>query len=282
MAQNLNKTKRRIASINSTKKITNAMELVSTVKLKKYRRILESNEAYTNEIVNLLNAIFANRKESDKTLFEKENASEVDLFIVINSNLGLCASFNNDIYKFVETEANKDTSVLLSVGLKGNEYFKRNGYKVDESFVNLTEKYDYDDVIKLARYILSVHEKGTYRSISLIYTHYVNSIRFKPNMVKVLPVDIKSEYNPLAYEAIFDPNHKTLIEEIIPIYVSSVLYQRIVESLVSEQASRRNAMESATDNANELIDNLTLEYNKARQTSITQEITEVVSSTLYK
>ncbi len=282
MAQNLNKTKRRIASINSTKKITNAMELVSTVKLKKYRRILENNEAYTKEIVNLLNAIFVNHKKEDETLFERESPSEVDLIIVVTSNLGLCASFNNDVYKFVETSINKETSELLVIGQKGDEYFKRNSYKVNENYVTLTDKYSYDDVIKLAKFIRSSFEKGIYRSISLVYTHYVNSIRFKPEIIRVLPIKIEKKEDDLGYEAIFDPNHKTLIEEIVPIYMTSILYQRIVESLVSEQASRRNAMESATDNANELIENLTLEYNKARQTSITQEITEIVSSSINK
>ena len=176
MAQNLNKTKRRIASINSTKKITNAMELVSSVKLKKYRRILESNEAYTKEIVNLLNVIFAKRKENELTVYEKENDAKKDLYVVISSNLGLCASFNNDIYKYVETEVDKDKSELLIVGLKGDEYFKRNGYVLDETYVNLTDKYDYDDVIKLSRYLLSAYENGKYRSISLIYTEYIISL----------------------------------------------------------------------------------------------------------
>ena len=282
MAQALNKTKRRIASINSTKKITNAMELVSTVKLKKYRRVMEENDDYTNEIVNLINLVFKNRKEDEKTIYEKSNNASKDFFIVVSSNLGLCASFNNDIYKYVDNNVDKNTSVILIIGNKGNEYFKRNGYQVDESFVNLTDKYSYDDVIKLSRFLDSLIREEKYRSISLVYTHYVNSIRFKPELVNIFPLKISENYNELEYKPIFDPNHKTLIEELVPLYLSSILYQRIIESLVSEQASRRNAMESATDNANELIDNLTLEYNKARQASITQEITEVVSASLNK
>ena len=283
MAQNLNKTKRRISSINSTKKITNAMELVSTVKLKKFRRIMEENKASSDELFSLVNALFEKRKEDDISFFERSNDSTVDLVIVVSSNLGLCASYNNDIIKFVENNVNKESSVLLTIGTKADDYFKRNNYEIDKNYLSLSDKFSYDEVSSLSKYIISSFRNAHYRSVRLIYTRYVNSIRFEANEIKLLPLDVTSSNKKIEeYPPIFDPSYKTLIDEVVPFYITSLLYQKIVESFVSEHASRRNAMENATDNANELIDELTLEYNKARQTSITQEITEVVSASLNK
>ena len=285
MSANLTKTKRRISSINSTKKITNAMELVATVKLKRYKDTMFENSNYVNEIVNLIHKL-SYYKSSDKlSLFELPNNATKDLYIVINSNLGLCASYNNDIYKFVEKNIDKKTAEVLPIGLKGDQYYKKQGYVIDESFYDLNEKIDYLKVIKLSRYIESLFLKGKYRNIYLIFTRYINSIKFVPDMIKIYPLESDNEVkreDRLEYPPIFDPDVNTLFDELIPIYTSSLLYQKIVESQVSEQASRRTAMENATDNANELIDKLTLKYNKARQAAITQEITEVVSSSLDK
>ena len=285
MSANLTKTKRRISSINSTKKITNAMELVATVKLKRYKDTMFENSNYVNEIVNLIHKL-SYYKSSDKlSLFELPNNATKDLYIVINSNLGLCASYNNDIYKYVEKNIDKNTAEVLPIGLKGDQYYKKQGYVIDESFYDLNEKIDYLKVIKLSRYIESLFLKGKYRNIYLIFTRYINSIKFVPDMIKIYPLESDNEVkreDRLEYPPIFDPDVNTLFDELIPIYTSSLLYQKIVESQVSEQASRRTAMENATDNANELIDKLTLKYNKARQAAITQEITEVVSSSLDK
>ena len=283
MAQTLTKTKRRIASVNSTKKMTNAMELVATVKLGRYKKIMEENNEYVNEIVNLIHALFGYQKEEDKSVYEKENDATKELVIVITSNLGLCASFNNDVYKFVDNNINKGVTDLLIIGKKGYEHFKKENYSVIDSFVSLNEKLVYEDVVKLGRELSTLFENAKYKSVKIIYTHYVNSIKFVPEIKTIFPIkDEEKLSSELGYAPIFDPSIKTLIEDLVPIYITSFLYQRIIESTVSEQASRRTAMDNATDNANELIEQLTLEYNKARQTAITQEITEVVSSSLNK
>ena len=282
MAANLTKTKRRINSVNSTKKITKAMELVAQVKLKRYKDIMLASESYVEEIVALISDLFESRSEKDeKSIYELENDALKDLVIVINSNLGLCASYNSDIYKYVTSNIDKEDVVIMPIGLKGDDFFKKNGYELDETFFDLNVKIEYPTVMKLARYIDSLYEKGEYRHIKLIYTKYVNSIKFVPDIVQIYPITkieldgVKSVYSP-----IYDPDLKTLIDELIPIYINSLIYQKIIESQVSEQASRRQAMENANDNADELIKELTLEYNKARQTNITQEITEIVVASL--
>lgn len=276
MAANLNKTKRRISSVNSTKKITKAMELVATVKLKRFKSIMEKNNLFTDEIVNLINSLLERSEGEEAKVYLEEKEADKDLVVVVNSNLGLCAGFNNDIYKFISPNIDKNTAKLIPIGLKGDNYYKRENYEVDSSFVQLNEKIVYEDVVKLSSKISDDFINSKYRSVKLVYTKYVNSIKFAPTMVTLFPLN-KKEGNDLGYAPEFDPDIKTLIKELVPLYISSFLYQRIIESQVSEQASRRTAMENATDNADELIKQLTLEFNKARQAAITQEITEVVA-----
>ena len=276
MAGNLNKTKHRIASINSTKKITKAMELVSTVKLKKFKNVMLKNELYSNELKSLTCTLFS-RLGDEENKYTKLNDAEKDLLIVVSSNLGLCAGYNNDIYHYVEQNFDKNEVVIIPIGMKGDSYFKKNGFALNEEFVSLNEKINYLDITRLGKMVLSYFENKKYRSIKLVYTKYVNSIKFVPNTLSLFPLEIENVNDSTLIEPLYDPDLKTLIDNLVPLYVNLSLYQKIVESQVCEQASRRNAMENATDNADELISNLTLEHNKARQAQITQEISEVIA-----
>ena len=276
MAGNLNKTKHRIASINSTKKITKAMELVSTVKLKKFKNVMLKNELYSNELKSLTCTLFS-RLNDEENKYTKLNDAEKDLLIVVSSNLGLCAGYNNDIYHYVEQNFDKNEVVIIPIGMKGDSYFKKNGFALNEEFVLLNEKINYLDITRLGKTVLSYFENKKYRSIKLVYTKYVNSIKFVPNTLSLFPLEIENVNDSTLIEPLYDPDLKTLIDNLVPLYVNINLYQKIVESQVCEQASRRHAMENATDNADELISTLTLEYNKARQAQITQEISEVIA-----
>lgn len=278
MAQSLHKTKRRIASVNSTKKITKAMELVATVKLKKFKDVMTRNSLYSDELINLIHNLFSSCEDSYDNKYINEGKSNETLYVIVNSNLGLCASFNNDIYNYVIKNVPKENSTICTVGLKGQNFYSKEGYKVIDSYTSLNEKLVYEDVLKFGNYLHSEFLSNKYKRVELIYTKYVNSIKFVPNMITLFP--IKNEEKKFVLEPIFDPSVTNLIETLVPIYVVSTIYQKIIESQVSEQASRRTAMENATDNADEIIDELTLEYNKARQTAITQEISEVVSGTI--
>ena len=281
MAQSLHKTKRRIASVNSTKKITKAMELVATVKLKRFKNVMVENEAYANELIAIIHHLFEHI-ESEENPYLKENKADKDLYVVVSSNLGLCASYNNNIYNFVINNVDKKTSEVITIGYKGDNFLKKEDYDVKDKFVSINERLSYEDVRKLGEYLTREFVNAKYRSIKLIYTHYVNSLKFIPKEINIFPIQKVDAKNAIGYEPIFDPDAKTLIDELIPIYVVSTLYHKIIESQVSEQASRRTAMENANDNADEIIDKLTLEYNKARQAAITQEINEVVSGSINK
>lgn len=279
MAQSLHKTKRRIASVNSTKKITKAMELVATVKLKKFKDVMLKNALYSEELINIIHNLFANLGEENETPYTKEGNSEKTLYVVINSNLGLCASYNNEMFTYVTNNVPKENSLIIPFGIKGESFYKKAGYEVNDEFVSLNEKLVYEDIQKFGNFLNEEFKAGKYKAIKLVYTHYVNSIRFEPNMIDLFPLRDK-DVRPSEYGPMFDTSVSELIEILVPIYVVSTLYQKVIESQVSEQASRRTAMENATDNAEEIIGELTLEYNKARQNAITQEISEVISGSL--
>lgn len=279
MAQSLHKTKRRIASVNSTKKITKAMELVATVKLKKFKNVMLENESYADEILKIIHHLFAH-VENEEIPYLKENGCDKNLVIIINSNLGLCASYNNNVFNFVLNNVSKTDSIVFPIGFKGENFYQKEGYEIDDSFITINEQISYDEIRKLGEFITNEFVLKKYKSIKLVYTHYVNSLKFVPEMITLFPIKKENEEANIGYEPIYDPDVKTLINELVPIYIVSTLYHKIIESQVSEQASRRTAMENANDNADEIIEKLTLEYNKARQAAITQEISEVVSGTI--
>ena len=276
MAQALNKTKRRIASVKSTKKITEAMELVATVKLKKFKNKMEANQFYVREIENIISHLFGVLQDEENP-YLKEGKGDKNLVVVINSNLGLCASYNSNVFNCVKNNLSKENDVLMTIGLKGELNYEKEGFELDKNYSFLNDKLDYSDVVKLGRTLHSEFLKGKFKSVKLLYTKYINSLRFEPTIVTLFPLKEEGGTNCIGYEPIYDPNVKTLIDELVPIWLSSSLYQKLIESTVSEQASRRTAMENANDNADELIDKLTIEFNKARQAAITQEILEVVA-----
>lgn len=279
MAQSLHKTKRRIASINSTKKITKAMELVSTVKLKKFRRLMENNERYSEEIAELIQSLFA-RLNDEEIVYTKEQKVDQDLYVVLHSNFGLCAGYNNNLHNFVKQNIDPKQSALYLIGTKSQNLYESEGFETNNELLHLTEKISATEVMKLGRVLNSLFVEGKYRSIHLVYTHYVNSLKFVPTDLTLFPLVNKEQKEDFRYPPIFDTDLKTLIEELVPVYANAIIFQKVVESIVSEQTARRTAMENASDNADELIDQLTLEYNKARQAIITQEISEIVSGKL--
>jgi len=270
---NLVKTKRRINSVSSTRKITNAMELVASVKLKRFKSTMESGNNYVDSILNIIEKLNSNINHDDEFNLNKSNKR---LFIIVNSNLGLCASYNNDLFKYASTILNNEDEII-PIGLKGYNHYKSLSFKLNPSYVALSEKINFDDINKFATFILSEFKANKYKSIHIIYMDYINTITYAPSKLQLLPIKNELEVKEDLIEPIIEPSAIELLNELEPIYVASMIYQAILTSQVSEQASRRIAMENATDNADDLIKNLKLEYNKARQGAITQEITEVVS-----
>ncbi|MCF0107628.1 MAG: ATP synthase F1 subunit gamma [Bacilli bacterium] len=275
MSQELTKIKSRIKSVKSTLKVTSAMKLVSTVKLKRWKNKMLSGRDYSNEIDLLTNLILSNA-ENIETPFTKTNEhANKNLYIIVSSTLGLCGSYNLNIFKLADVSI-KDEDDAIILGGKGLAHFKDGVFTKIEDFSPYSSANDSKTITAITNYVVNEYIKGIYREIHLIYSEYKNSMVFQPRDFKILPV--KSSDNGVLIPPIMEPTPKKLVNEIIPLYLKTTINSKLLESEVCEQAARCNAMENATDNANELLNNLSIEFNKARQAAITQEITEIVGA----
>ena len=279
MSLGLQATKRRIQSVSSTKKITKAMELVATAKLKALKDKMQENMSYTASMIDIANDVFSSIEDCD-SVFVKGNKSNKALFIIVTSNLGLCASYNYEVFKVVDSLVNKDDKVIM-IGTKGYTHYNNLLNDIDDRFVDILAHINYQDIELLCNEIIAMYSKGEIGKIKLIYTKYVNSLTFTPETLQLLPVNMNKQKITKKY-TIMEPTPLDIIDALLPMYVKSVMYGKLIESVVSEQASRRTAMETATDNSQEIIDKLQILYNKERQAAITQEITEVVGGSLNK
>lgn len=275
MSQAVTKIKSRIKSVSSAYKVTSAMKLVSTVKLKQWKGRMIAYKDYINEIDEIVDILLSYSKRKDIPFMNINTGATKNLYLVISSTLGLCGSYNNNIFKVSDASITKDDDAII-LGGKGLAHYK-NGEFVsvpgfDEYSVN-----DKAEVNKLTEYILNEYNKGTYKEVHIIYSEYKNSLVFLAKDYKLLPFTRESkELN--GYPPIVEPSEKELLDNLVPFYLRSEIYAKLFESAVCEQAARSNAMENATNNAKDLLDDLKIEFNKARQTAITQEIIEIVAA----
>ena len=276
MSQGLTNTKRRIKSISSTRKITKAMELVATVKLKKWKDRMENIVSYLNVMNNIISSCSDKEGPTDILELKEYNEATSNLYVVVTSSLGLCGGYNYNLFKFLNSLIKKNDKVLV-VGTKGFVKYSREDVELNDEYVTLLDKLDYQKVQNLVYDLRDEYASGKYNKVYLISTEYVNSLTFVPREYQLLPLSGQKETNDIKQEVLFEPSKEEVLALIIPKYLNTFLYGRLIEASVCEQAARRNAMDSATDNAEELLEKLRIEYNKARQGAITQEITEVVA-----
>lgn len=275
MSQGLTNTKRRIQSITSTKKITKAMELVATVKLKKWKDNMENIVSYLNVMQDIMSVCASDTETSDIVELKTYNNATSNLYIIITSSLGLCGGYNYNLFKFLNGKLEEGKDKVLVIGTKGFSRFSHEDVEMNDEYVDILDKIDYPKVSNLIKTIEEEYNSGKYKNVYLVSTVYKNSLTFIPTLFKLLPLENKE--SNIATDTIFEPNKKEVLSLIIPKYMQTFIYGRLVEASVCEQAARRNAMDSATDNAEELLEKLRIEYNKARQGAITQEITEVIA-----
>lgn len=277
MSQALLQTKKRMRSVESISKITRAMKLVSTVKLKSQMKRMTSNRLYSDELIKIVEDIFACGENVDNK-YSVINDSSKKLFIIFTSTLGLCGAYNYNLFRYID-QLSMDKDDVIIFGEKGWSHYQNSSFNKLDQYRKYNSQ-DKETVFNnLANYLIDIYPTKKYQEINLVYTEYKNSISFAPKSSTILPVkNLCKDGNKKLMGPILEPDQKSVIESVIPIYVASTLFAKFIESEVSEQASRRNAMESATENANELYDHLKLEYNKARQAAITQEIIEVVGA----
>lgn len=277
MSLNIAKTKSRIHTVSGAHKITSAMKLVSSIKLSKNKNKLASFSAYNDEIETTLVDILNKTDNIHSPYITDNEESKKDLFIVITSSLGLCGAYNSNIFSLIQ-ELIKEEDDVIVFGEKGNTYFKNGKY----SILNDLEFKDFHDNIKffiqLSSFIKEKFLSKTYRRIHCIYTKYKNSLTFVPTDKIILPISFIKEDISQTNDYIIEPDKDLIIKTLFDLYIDNNIRNCFLESDISEQASRNLAMDNSTKNAEELLETLKIEFNKARQNAITQEIIEIVSA----
>lgn len=278
MPSNMQSIKRRMKSVESTKKITKAMQLVATSKLRKTRNQLDELKPYYSKVQETVASILKSNEGKIDNAYLKENKDGKDVFIVITSSLGLCGGYNANVFKTVN-ELIHDGDYIYAIGTKGAGYFQHRNIEFNNQYLELNSTLEFKEIINLVSELTRKYKNKEIKTIKIIYTEFVNNLTFTPRVVTLLPVNV-DEFKDIEITnkyTIFEPNENEVLNSLIPMYLQSVIYGYLVESVTSENASRRTSMENATDNAEELIGDLLLKYNQARQTAITNEISEIVA-----
>jgi F-type H+-transporting ATPase subunit gamma len=272
--------KRRRNSIASTQQITKAMKLVSTVKLQKTKARAERSKPYFDKMYETVTSMLA-KSGTIEHPYLKPQASGKKAVILITSNRGLAGGYNSNVIKTVTGSGMKAEDVILfTVGSKGKEYFARRNYTIAKEYNEVIENPMFSDAKEICEEVLKLYVSGEVGEIYLAYTYFKNTVVHEPKLLKLLPVEVEqadieaARANTLMN---YEPEEEEALEIIIPKYMTSILYGALVEAVASENGARMQAMDSATSNAEEMIDKLTLQYNRARQGSITQELTEIIA-----
>ncbi|MBR2746273.1 MAG: ATP synthase F1 subunit gamma [Erysipelotrichaceae bacterium] len=274
MAGQISNIRRQLKSVKATQKITNAMALVATAKLQKQKGRMTENNTYSNKYYEMiLNALSAPKPEKEDNAYLISNNADNPLHIIITSNSGLCGSYNNDLLKYVEKHIDKKDPIF-AIGEYGIEWLDNNNYMVIRR-INQIEDVQPAVIGKLINDVLVLYRQKEISSIDIVYTQYINTLSFEPSMYQLLPLDPPSYLETKDIEMV--PDRNTMLNYLIPQYVSSVIYATFLEAKTSENAARRSAMDNANKNAQDLIERLSLEYNQARQTAITQEVNEITA-----
>ena len=276
--------KRRKSSIQSTQQITKAMKLVSTVKLQRTKQRAEQSKTYFDSMYKTVTSMLSKTGGLNHP-YLKAGDSEKKAVIVITSNRGLAGGYNSNVTKLItKGEFKKEDLVLYTIGKKGNETFRRMGYNVVWDNAEMIEEPKYDDAMKLSKEILTGFSNGEFGEIYLAYTAFKNTISHEPTLIKLLPYEADESENVADKQdeddnvlMNFEPKDEEALNLIIPKYITSLIFGGMVEAAASENGARMQAMDSATSNAEEMISSLSLMYNRARQGSITQELTEIVA-----
>lgn len=272
--------KRQKSSIQSTQQITKAMKLVSTVKFQKAKVKAEKTKPYFNTMYETIASILARSGNVDHP-YLKNAASQKKAVIVITSNRGLAGGYNANIVKLITGSGfPKEDVQIYAIGRKGKETLARRGYEIKEDYSDVMNEPLYKDASEVCDKVLQEFENGAIGEIYLAYTFFKNTVSHEPRLIQLLPIqlqdsDMEKDEKPMIMN--YEPDEEYVLHQIIPKYVTSIIYGALMEAVASENGARMQAMDSATNNAEEMIEALSLKYNRARQGSITQELTEIIA-----
>ncbi|RWZ58987.1 F0F1 ATP synthase subunit gamma [Halobacillus fulvus] len=273
--------KGRITSTKKTKQITKAMQMVSASKLNRAEQNAKSFVPYSDKIQEVVASIAQGGGDASHPMLENREVKRTG-YLVITSDRGLAGAFNSSILRKVYQQIHQhhtsaDEYTLITMGRIGRDFFRKRNMPVDKDITGISDQPDFADIKDIASETIQLFTDGEIDQLYIYYNHYVSAITQEVTERKVLPLTDFNEKGKAAtssYE--YEPNQEEILKVLLPQYAESLIYGALLDSKASEHAARMTAMKSATDNADELIGDLTLSYNRARQAAITQEITEIV------
>jgi F-type H+-transporting ATPase subunit gamma len=288
---NLRDIRNRISSVNNTQQITKAMKMVAAAKLRKAQNRMTSLRPYASKMKEVVSRLGSSSDGSNALLRKPEEIKRV-LMIVVGSDKGLCGGFNNNLFKVVERTVSDDYQEyrnsgnleLITIGRKATQYFKKRDYNIVDEYPGFFDDLSYDVTSDIMNHVIKKYTNEYYDKVLISFNEFKTVIAQNRRVSQVLPVDptaLKKDENEddslQTSDYLYEPDSKTILDEILPVYVIMQLWRAVLESNASEQGARMAAMDNATENAKELEEELTLKYNQARQSAITTEISEIVS-----
>ena len=288
---NLRDIRNRISSVNNTQQITKAMKMVAAAKLRKAQDRMTQTRPYASKIEEVAGRLAGSSNATNPVMRKPEEVKNV-LFIIVGSDRGLCGGFNNNLFKEVEKRLESNfqehldnkTLSIVAIGKKATAYFKKRKYNVVDSFPGFFDDILYDSTSEIMEKATSQFVDGEFDEVHIAYNEFKSVIAQNRKVQKVLPIDTeeitKSDSNNASEQAIdylYEPNSQAILDRLLPLHLNMQLWRAVLESNASEQGARMTAMDSATENAKDLEKDLRLEYNQARQSAITTEISEIVS-----
>ena len=273
--------KLRIKSVESTRQITKAMELVASSKLRRAKERAENSQPFFQVLMDSLQDIAANSRREDSP-FTAQRQGNKACYILVAGDRGLAGGYNSNVLKLFHSKLDETPYCVLPIGKKAHEYVVKSGCKVLSDLYGSTEQMDREQAHAVGLFLRDEFLKGSFDRLFLVYTTFRSMLSQVPECIQLLPVEVAKKDKPAEKPAVrpltlYEPSAVEVFDAIIPEYLSGVTYGAVCESFASEQAARRMAMDSASKNATDMIEDLSLRYNRARQGAITQEITEIVA-----
>ena len=275
---NLKSLQERIKSVSSIQQVTKAMKMVAAAKVKKAQDKMEISRPYSKNTQEMICRILPQVSNDNITLVNKRKVSKTAL-IIITSDRGFAGSFNSSVIRLAEKEIEKlgkDKVDLFCLGKKSSEYFTKRKYNVVQSFYDFWKDMTFDTASDIAETFITAFNNHEIDEVNVIYNRFKTLASQDLLMEKVLPIDFTEDYNPKNYNYDYEPNKESIVKSLLPKHLKVQMWQQMLESYSSEEAARMIAMDNATENAKEIIKELKLEFNKARQAAITTEMLEIV------
>ncbi|MBP8762717.1 ATP synthase F1 subunit gamma [Acetoanaerobium noterae] len=269
--------KRRIKSVESTMQITKAMELVASSKLRKAKEKVENSRPYFNTLYDTMRKISRSTKGL-KSQFTVDRDTGKKGYIVVAGDRGLAGGYNSNVLKTAVSHMDNQKYPVIAVGKKSMDFFNKRGYPLHGKFSSGAESIDVAEIHQISEEAIALYKSGEIDELYIVFTKFVSTLTQEPQIIKLLPLKFDDEGAAAKSSlTVYEPSPEGVFDYLVPKYIDGIIFGAIVESFASEQGARRTAMESATDNAEDMIGSLQLKYNRARQATITQEISEIVA-----